>query len=142
MRWSRLFDIPMAEEMPPGFPWNTVQVQRALVAALQLQPDLVPSVIDLLYGIAWSEGKDVSSSSVHAPAFVKVFGESRAKDIFEMVRRSYDSDSLPYLSNIQAKNEDVKQALLKNGERALESGCFGLPWFIGEIGCHLFVGVF
>lgn len=28
LRWAHLFNIPMAEEMPPGFPRNTVQASH------------------------------------------------------------------------------------------------------------------
>lgn len=26
LRWAKLFDIPMAESLPPGFPANTIKV--------------------------------------------------------------------------------------------------------------------
>ena len=85
MRWSKLFDIPMADQMPEGFPWNTVQVQRALVATYLAKPDMLAEVLEQLYHLAWVERRGVHEAELYQPVFAKVLGEATAQDILEKV---------------------------------------------------------
>jgi len=38
LRWAKLFDVPMAKEMPPGFPPNTIQVSKTSTFRIDANP--------------------------------------------------------------------------------------------------------
>jgi len=54
MRWSRLFNIPVASQPPDNFPNNTVMVQRALTALkLSCNADKIGDALDALWEAFW-----------------------------------------------------------------------------------------
>lgn len=84
-RWARRFDIPIADEIPPGFPNNTIQVQRALTAVSLLRPEKLEGTIAALYHQSFAEREDVHTLESIGPIFVNIFGESEAKKILTRV---------------------------------------------------------
>ena len=84
-RMSKLFNVPMVENMPAGFPWNTVQAQRALLAAQMVKPDLFEDIVQALYHQAWCDGEGLGGIDEISSAFVKVFGRETAAAILKKV---------------------------------------------------------
>ncbi|KAL2057143.1 hypothetical protein ABVK25_002882 [Lepraria finkii] len=124
LRWAHLFNIPMAEEMPPGFPRNTVQVQRALAAVALLQPEKLTETIATLYHMLFVERREIHTLELLGPVFSKILGERPAKEILT-----------------KATSDEVKKLLSTKTNEALEEGAFGLPWFVatnakGENECY------
>jgi len=85
LRWARSFSIPMAEEMPPGFPRNTIQIQRALTAVSLMHPEKTEETIAALYHESFAERRDIHTLETLGPIFVKIFGDSEAKEILMRV---------------------------------------------------------
>ncbi len=99
--------------MNPKFPFNTITLQRMLVA---LEPDKRAGFIELLLPAIWEQGLDVTD----------------AETLGQIIRDGgFDAESL------FARTEDpaVKQALIDNSEQAVERGAFGIPTMFvdGEI---------
>lgn len=99
--------------MNPKFPFNTITLQRMLVA---LEPDKRAGFIELLLPAIWEQGLDVTD----------------AETLGQIIRDGgFDAEAL------FARTEDpaVKQALIDNSEQAVERGAFGIPTMFvdGEI---------
>lgn len=91
----------MAEEMPPGFPRNTIQViasnqprvfqltlhqtQRALTAVALLYPQRLAETIATIYDMSFAKRQDVHTSENLLPVFTKLFGDAGAKDVMANV---------------------------------------------------------
>jgi len=114
LRWARLFDIPMTEEMPDGFPPLTLNVQRALTALNTERPEALADTLDALYHALWVEGKPIQKPEVAITCFAKALeSEEAAKTMFE-----------------KGNTSDAKALLVKNTDLAFQKGAFGLPWFL------------
>ena len=99
--------------MNPKFPFNTITLQRMLVA---LEPDQRAGLIDALLPAIWEQGLDVTD----AETLGKIVQDS-----------GYDAQDLfP-----RTQDPAVKQALIDNTENAVERGAFGIPTMFvdGEI---------
>ena len=112
LRWARQFNIPVDEQLPPGFPNNTVPVMRALTAVAQLHPQKLEAVVAALYETSFVKRKDVHSLAAVEPILANLLGQSAAKDIVS-----------------KATSPEIKKTLSDNTDEALSSGAFGLPWY-------------
>ncbi len=103
LRFARLFDVPMAEEMPPGFPAfslsvkvmlqllvilpNRFQTQRALCAITLLYPERLAETLDVLFHRSFAERKEIHTPESQLPILSKIFGETGAKGILAKASR-------------------------------------------------------
>lgn len=90
LRWARLYDIPTQKEMPPGFPKNTIPVQRALTAIILSQPAKLEETFRVLYHASFAEHLDVVDKDVLHELLSKVLGEDGARDIMTKVTDRHD----------------------------------------------------
>jgi len=99
--------------MNPKFPFNTITLQRMLVA---LEPEKRTGFIDTLLPAIWEQGLDVAD----ADALGKIIQDG-----------GFDAQAL------FARTQDpaIKQALIDKTEKAVERGAFGIPtiYIEGEI---------
>ena len=86
LRWAKLFNVPMAEQIPPGFPHNTIQAQRALTAVSLLRPESLCDAIAALYLMSFAERHEIHKFENVRPVFAKMFGDTATKEIMEKVR--------------------------------------------------------
>lgn len=92
-------------KMNPKFPFNTITLQRMLVA---LAPDERGTFVEALLPGIWEQGLDVTD----AETLVKILQDG-----------GFDAEAL------FAKTQDpaVKQGLIDNTDHAVERGAFGIP---------------
>jgi len=99
--------------MNPKFPFNTITLQRMLVA---LEPEQRAAFIELLLPPIWEQGLDVTDSE----ALGKILQDG-----------GFDA------ANLLTRTQDpaIKQALMDNTENAVARGAFGIPtiYVDGEI---------
>ncbi|KAF5870399.1 putative glutathione s-transferase kappa [Botrytis fragariae] len=118
LHWASVFNIPMSSETPVGFPHMTLRIQRALGVLPFLFPeeneaqDVLCQCLDRLYEMYWVEGKNISGPGVLEEVLKDVIGEEKK----ELV-----------LKEVAGKG---KEAVVKNNERAIREGAFGLPWMV------------
>tara|TARA_R100001244_G_scaffold86820_3_gene66344 strand:+ start:33288 stop:33887 length:600 start_codon:yes stop_codon:yes gene_type:complete len=100
-------------KMNPKFPFNTITLQRMLVA---LDPEKRSGFIDTLLPAIWEQGLDVTD------------GDTLAKILHN---GGFEGQDLPE----RTQDPAVKQALIDNTEKAVERGAFGIPTMFvdGEI---------
>jgi 2-hydroxychromene-2-carboxylate isomerase len=117
LRWARLFNIPMCEEIPEGFPPMTLAIQRALCALSMDRPSAVPVALDALYHALWVERQPIQNKDVAISVLAKGLNVSieESKALFE-----------------KGATPQAKALLSKNTDLAFENGAFGLPWFVGK----------
>ena len=97
--------------MNPAFPFNSVVIQRMLVA---LEGDDRVDFVEALLPAIWEGGLDVGDLDTVAAAIGAA---------------GFDAESLV----AQAQDPAIKQALADRTEHAVERGAFGIPtFFIGE----------
>ncbi|KAL6716501.1 hypothetical protein ACLMJK_006068 [Lecanora helva] len=113
MRYAKLFDVPMAEEMPPGFPRNTIQVQRVLSSIAVLYPERLGDTIATLYYLSFAERQEISTPESLRPILSQIFGD-KSNDI---------------LVKAWATSTEIKNLLAAKTDEALAQGAFGLPWY-------------
>ena len=75
----------MHKNIPPGFPKNTIPVQRALCAIMLLTPEKLQETIALLYHASFVEHRDVVDKDTLFALLTRVQGEDGAKDIIAKV---------------------------------------------------------
>mgnify|MGYP003628623465 FL=1 len=99
--------------MNPKFPFNTITLQRMLVA---LEPERRFGLIDALLPAIWEQGLDVTDG-----------------DTLGKILHNAGFDGQELLARTQ--DPEVKQALIDNTEKAVERGAFGIPTMFvdGEI---------
>lgn len=112
LRWAKLFDVPMAESIPPGFPANTIKAQRVLTAVVLLHPERLADTIAAVFHASFVEHKEVHKPENLIPILEKTFGEEQAKEILT-----------------KSTSDEVKKLLIANTDEALAEGSFGLPWY-------------
>ncbi|KAI9818110.1 MAG: hypothetical protein M1827_000735 [Pycnora praestabilis] len=113
LRWARLFNIPIAETPPEGFPPLTLGVQRALCALTLTNPERLIETTAALYKELWVERKVIHKPDALLSILQRVLGEAEGKATME-----------------KSTSDEAKKLLTANTEKALQQGCFGLPWFI------------
>lgn len=99
--------------MNPKFPFNTITLQRMLVA---LEPDKRAGFIEALLPAIWEQGLEVAD----VDALGKILRNS-----------GFDAEAL----FASTQDPAIKQALIDNTEDAVERGAFGIPTMFvdGEI---------
>ncbi|MEH6828185.1 2-hydroxychromene-2-carboxylate isomerase [Parasphingorhabdus sp.] len=91
--------------MNPKFPFNTITLQRMLVA---LEPEKRAGFIAMLLPAIWEQGLDVTDSETLGKIL-----QDGGFDVQELVTKTQDPA--------------IKQALIDNTENAVERGAFGIP---------------
>ena len=91
--------------MNPKFPFNTITLQRMLVA---LEPEKRVGFIDRLLPAIWEQGLDVTDA-----------------DTLGKILHNAGFDGQELLARTQ--DPVVKQTLIDNTEKAVERGAFGIP---------------
>jgi len=124
LRWAKSFNIPMAESIPPGFPANTIKVQRVLTLIASLHPERLAGTLAAIYHASFVELKEVHTPEGLMPILEKIFGEEGTKEILT-----------------KSTSDEVKKLLTDKTEEALAEGSFGLPWYAatnakGEKECY------
>ncbi|KAF2255428.1 thioredoxin-like protein [Trematosphaeria pertusa] len=114
LRWAKYFNIPVSKDAPPGFPINTISIQRALTAISRSHPQCLPSAISLFYQNFW----------------VHYAEPTKPENLLAIVRTVVGSDEEAKKVVEASKSDEVKKALTGNTDRAFEEGAFGLPWFV------------
>lgn len=113
LRWARLFNIPMAETLPSGFPPMTLALQRCLAALEISHPEKMADVIEALFKDFWEKGNaEIYKVDVFKPVIAGVVGLDAAEDVV-----------------VRSGGKEAKARLQENGDKALQTGAFGLPWF-------------
>lgn len=124
LRWAKSFNVPMAEGIPPGFPANTIKVQRALTVVALRHPESLADTLAAIYHASFAEQKEVHTPESLMPIFEKIFGEEGTKEILA-----------------KSTTDEAKELLTAKTEEALAEGSFGLPWYVatnakGEKECY------
>ncbi|KAF7891111.1 uncharacterized protein EAF02_001436 [Botrytis sinoallii] len=118
LHWASVFNIPMSSKTPVGFPHMTLGIQRALGVLPFLFPEgneaheILCQCLDRVYEMYWVDGKNITAPGVFEEVLQNLIGEEKK----ELV-----------LKEIAGKG---KEAVLKNNERAVRDGAFGLPWMV------------
>ncbi|KAH8621087.1 hypothetical protein IG631_24252 [Alternaria alternata] len=104
------------KDTPPGFPVNTLPIQRALVSLSLSHPQKVERAIELFYQNFWVQWND----------------PTKPETLQAILKTVLDSDEEARKVIERTRTEEIKQKLGKNTTKAFEDGAFGLPWFVGE----------
>ncbi|KAH7401940.1 thioredoxin-like protein [Phaeosphaeria sp. MPI-PUGE-AT-0046c] len=114
IRWCSYFKIPVSKTTPPGFPVNTISIQRTLVSLSLSHPQSLPQAISLFYENFWAHWNEPTKpENLQAIVRTVVGSDEEAKKVIE-----------------RTKSEEVKGLLSENTEKAFKDGAFGLPWFV------------
>ncbi|KAL9128979.1 MAG: hypothetical protein Q9217_002454 [Psora testacea] len=103
----------MSENMPPGFPQNTINAQRALVAVSLVRPQQLGDAIAALYDASFAKRQEIHRLENIRPIFLKMFGDTVTNEIMD-----------------RATSDEVKNLLAVNTDKAVADGSFGLPWYV------------
>ena len=103
--------------MNPHFPVNTLQLMRAAVAA-EADGNL-PAYVEAVYQHMWERPKKMDDPQIFRAA---------------LLESGLDADRLI----ARAQDQDVKDRLAANTQRAFERGAFGIPTFF--VGDEIFFG--
>ncbi len=114
MRWAHLFQIPITPPKTSTFPFATHHLQRALAALESTSPDSLPTALDPLYASLWAHGSGpaINDPSTFGPILEEALGKELATKAVELGRE-----------------QEAKELVQRNTERAFERGAFGMPWF-------------
>jgi 2-hydroxychromene-2-carboxylate isomerase len=114
--WTKHYGLPLFA-MPGDFPVNSLQADRlGLVAA---EKGRISSFSHKLYRAAFAEGKSISDVSVLRGVLI-------------------DCEIDPEQALERASSAEIKAALRKNTDEAVERGAFGAPTFF--VGDDMYVG--
>ena len=115
-RWSKYFKIPISAEAPPGFPVNTLPIQRVLASLSLSHPESLDSAIGLFYQNLWVHyAEPTKPENMLAIVSTIVGSEEEAKKVIE-----------------RSTSKEVKDKVIANTDQAFKEGAFGLPWFVGK----------
>lgn len=108
LRWAKYFSVPIAEQMPDGFPVKTLAVQRALCSVAQKAPSKLPSVIEALYHSLWIErNSKIGEPEVFVPVLEAILGKQTTQEILSAV--SFLVFHFVTLNNWPASTRRLKQ---------------------------------
>lgn len=119
--------MPVTNDVPDGFPANTLHVMRTICALSRLaSPDASPSsspsqtgqqatvkALDAFFEAYWVRNRDVADKTVVAEVLKSAGWEDLAKVA-------------------EVTGSDGKKVLTENTDRAFADGAFGLPWLSCE----------
>lgn len=114
-RWAKLYGVPL--QFPKSFPVNSVQPERAAIAADKAGKG-VPFAKALM-AAHWADGRDISQ-----PEELKAIAASVGLDAEAIIAATQDPA--------------IKEALKANTEDAIQRGVFGAPTFF--VGTEMFWG--
>ena len=103
----------------PDFPINTLFLMRGAIYAQSQGPDVFTRYVEEMYRHMWAEPKKMDDPETVGAALAES-----------------GLDAAAFLDGTQS--HEVKQQLIANTERAVETGVFGSPSF--TVGCELFFG--
>ncbi|KAF1998024.1 HCCA isomerase/glutathione S-transferase kappa [Amniculicola lignicola CBS 123094] len=113
-RWSDLLHIPISKTTPPGFPINTIAIQRTLCSIELSHPQSLTSAISLFFQNFW----------VH-------YNEpTKPENLLAIVRTVLGDDETAKTIVGRQGSDEIKAQLKGNTDRAFNEGAFGLPWFV------------
>ncbi|KAH7021060.1 2-hydroxychromene-2-carboxylate isomerase [Microdochium trichocladiopsis] len=112
LRWARLFDIPMHDELVANFPPNTMHTMRALALIPQQDQEQLSRVVERLFHEFFVNRKAIETQEVFGPILREVLAGETAESV------------------IQQADTEGKTALKINTDKAFETGAFGTPWFV------------
>ncbi|GID05912.1 MULTISPECIES: 2-hydroxychromene-2-carboxylate isomerase [unclassified Pseudomonas] len=116
-RYAKRYGVPL--KFNPHFPINTLMLMRAVTGMQLRHPERFQAFIDCLFHALWVEGR-----SLDDPATVAAV----------LTQNGFDPNEVLALT----ADENVKAALKKNTEEAVQRGVFGAPsMFVGN---QLFFG--
>ena len=119
MRWAEYFNIPISSTAPPGFPINTLPLQRTLAALSLSHPATLEDAMTLFYEHTWVQWAEPLKAANLLALVARVVGtEEAAARVLEAT-----------------KSDEVKKVLAANTDAAFKDGAFGLPYFVGELTC-------
>jgi 2-hydroxychromene-2-carboxylate isomerase len=115
----------MSTKSPPGFPNNTISIQRTLASLSLSHPQSLPQAISLFWESFWVHWNDpMKPENLQAIVRTVVGSDEEATKVIE-----------------KTKSDEVKNLLSANTDKAFQDGAFGLPWFVGESEACLFLVV-
>ena len=117
-RWCTHFNVPISETSPPGFPINTLPIQRALTSLSLSHPQKLESATALFWDNFW----------------VQYTEPTKPENLLAILRTVLGSDEEARKVLDRTKEDEVKKALSGNTSKSFEDGAFGLPWFVGKLG--------
>lgn len=115
--WAHKYDVPMKWCKP--FPFNSLFLLRAVAYLQKSQPEIVGQFVDATFKAIWEDRLDVTSQ------------EALAQHI-----QSLGLDPQAILAGTQ--QDEVKEAIKANTQKAHEVGLFGAPGF--KVGDHVLFG--
>ncbi|KAL6709770.1 hypothetical protein ACN47E_001199 [Coniothyrium glycines] len=113
-RLAKRFNVPISEDAPPGFPINTLPIQRTLASLSVNHPDKVESAVSLFWENFW----------------VRYNEPTKPENLLAIVKAVLGSEEEAQKVIASTKNDDVKKTLVANTDKAFKDGAFGLPWFV------------
>lgn len=116
VRWAKYFNIPISKGAPPGFPINSLPIQRTLASLSISHPQSVESAISLLYENTWVQWSE----------------PTKPENLLAILRTILGSDEEAKKVLERAKTDEAKGLLTSNTEQAFKDGAFGLPYFVGK----------
>lgn len=116
IRWTKYFNVPISKDPPPGFPVNTLPIQRALVSLSISHPQSVESAISLFYENTWVQWSE----------------PTKPENLLAILRTIVGSDEEAKKVLEKTKTDEVKKLLVQNTDQAFKDGAFGIPYFVGE----------
>ncbi|KAF2854531.1 2-hydroxychromene-2-carboxylate isomeras-like protein [Plenodomus tracheiphilus IPT5] len=114
LRWSEQLKVPMSRVTPPGFPINTLHIQRALTSLSLARPELLERAVLLFWESTWPQWKEPTEPENILAIIKTVIGSE------EDAQRIVDA----------MQSDEVKKTLISNTDKAFKDGAFGLPWFV------------
>lgn len=105
-RFAKRYGVPL--KFNPHFPINTLMLMRAVTGMQLRHPERFQAFIDCLFQALWVEGR-----SLDDPATVTIV----------LTQNGFDPNQIMALT----ADEEVKDALKNNTEKAVQRGVFGAP---------------
>ena len=103
-----------------------------LCAITLLHPNETNHALNKLYHASFVERKHIVSQDILANLLSTMFGEQGTKEIIaKVICATPNNFHLLIRRFMQSTSDEVKKLLTSNTEKALQEGCFGLPYFIG-----------
>ncbi|KAL8968232.1 MAG: hypothetical protein Q9183_002561 [Haloplaca sp. 2 TL-2023] len=113
-RWAQLFDIPVKEGLPPGFPANTISARQPVYPVKTMFPAKLTDTLDLLFETYFVNHKAVHERTHLQLILSEVLGKENAEAIMQ-----------------KSTSDEVKKELTAQTQDVISKGSFGLPWYIG-----------
>lgn len=106
----------MSKDSPPGFPINTLPIQRALTSLSLSHPQKIEKAISIFWENFWVQYNE----------------PTKPENILAILKTVVGSEAEAEKIIANTKNDEVKKTLAGNTDKAFEDGAFGLPWFVGK----------